>query len=142
MKFLKKENGNYLYKCKCQYFWENILKFENNIDDDIKKTFPLCNWKCSNKSHTKTEYCQLDLWHEEKGIIPKNFKWIRKGHAFNCDHLGAVYSIFLIDQSESMKSQSIKPQTNIKYSMNNMLGCAIEAILDYCKIRFDTNPRD
>ena len=82
VKFIKEENNEKIYECKCSYFWNNILKFKGNfITDEIKK-FSLCNWKCKYESHQMPEYCQLPLWHEEVKEIPKNVygQWICQGH--------------------------------------------------------------
>ena len=141
-KDVKKFNDNY-YECKCSYFWEYILKFQTNFTPEEKKKFSLCNTICQDDKHK--EYCQRELWHGSD--IPNNLNKIGRscfqGHMFKCDHPNGVYTIFLVDQSGSMRSESVKPKrTDIKNKMDNMLGSSIEVILNYCKKRFAINPRE
>ena len=143
--FYKIENDKFIYECKCSYFWENILKFKSNFSSDENKRFSLCNWKCKYESHEPPEYCQLPLWHNKVNEIPKGMEgsWISKGHIFKCFHPIAVYSIFLVDQSGSMMSNSSFPTNSvIKNKMNNMLGASIQAIDDFCKKRASLNPKE
>ena len=82
MKFLRKK----IYECKCEYFWKEILKYETNFTTEEKKKFSLCDWKCPNKTHQITEFCQLDLWHKliEGNSVPDGVygNWVSKGHVF------------------------------------------------------------
>jgi uncharacterized protein YegL len=122
-----------------------MLKFRNNATTDEKKIFSLCNWKCKYPSHQIPEYCQLELWHEPSKIIPlgTNGKWISKGHVFKCSHPKGIYTIFLLDISGSMTSQSQKPTNlGILEKMPNMLGAAIQAIDTYCKLRAKESQKD
>ena len=142
--FGKKDN-EYIYECKCSYFWEHILGFKGNFISEEQKKFSLCNWKCKYESHQTPEYCQLSLWHDNVNEIPKGIygTWVSQGHVFKCIHLIGIYSIFLVDQSGSMKSKSSEP-TNpvIKEKMNNMIGASIQAIYDFCKKRDSLSPKD
>jgi len=138
-------SGKYVYECKCSYFWENILKFKINATQEEKNKFALCNWKCNYPSHQIPEYCQLKLWHEPTNIIPlgTNGKWLSKGHVFKCSHPKGIYTIFLLDSSGSMASQSQKPTNfGILGRMPNMLGAAIQAIDTYCKLRAIESQKD
>jgi len=140
--------SEYIYECKCSYFWENILKFTNNFSTTEDKIFDLCNWHCQDENHQNKEYCQMKLWHDKiiGNEIPKGVSatWISNGHAFKCHHPMGVYTIFLIDQSLSMSSNSNKPKNekDIINKMNNMLGASIEALLNYCRKRFAINVKD
>jgi uncharacterized protein YkuJ len=150
IKFIRQESNYYLYECKCNYFWENILKFTNTFLSKELKEFGLCNWYCDNKQHEIIKkFCQLPLWHEYfKGKkIPKNVPgiWISKGHILDCNHPGSVNTIFLVDQSGSMSNKNTQPteaEYRNKEKMNNMLGAAIEALINYCKKRENLNPKD
>ena len=58
------------------------------------------------------------------------------GNIFNCSHPIGIYNIFLLDVSGSMSENFDVPSTRkIKDKQNNMLGVAIVAIENYCKIR-------
>ena len=148
VRLYRDENLSYVYECKCSYFWETILKFKGIFKDEDKNKFNLCNWYCTDEKHSPKEFCQLTLWHDKYigNSIPKEVKgkWITsQGHILNCIHPKGVYTIFLIDQSGSMESNSIRPNKNeIKRVMDNMLGCAIEAIINYCNKRNSINPKD
>ena len=146
LEFLKKKNNKYIYECKCLYFWETILKFNGNFTKEDNDKFKLCNWRCKYSSHQLPEYCQLSLWHEKFNIIPKGIHgtWISQWHVFKCIHPIGVYSIFLVDQSGSMNSESIKPTNKAikNKKMNNMIGAAIQAIYDFCKKRASLSPKD
>ena len=147
LKFNHRESQYYIYECKCSYFWEKILKFKGEFSDEEQIKFSRCNWQCKNEAHFEREFCRLPLWHKELegDIIPKgsDATWVSKGHALKCQHPGAAYTIFLIDQSGSMKNNSIYPtEAEYKSKMNNMLGAAIEALLNYCKKRNTINPKD
>ena len=140
--------SNYIYECKCSYFWENILNFERSSyfsNDELNK-FSKCNWKCRHFSHTPQNpvYCELDLWHEKQKIENKEEgKWMYNGHIFNCSHPIGIYNIFLLDVSGSMSENYNVPSIRkIKDKQNNMLGVAIEAIENYCKIRNYKSPKD
>ena len=125
MKFYNINCNKYIYECKCLYFWENILKFKGNFTTEEKTKFSLCNWRCKYQNHQVIEYCQLPLWHSPTNKIPKEIygKWISQGHVFKCFHDIGVSTIFLIDESGSMSSQSIKPNNIfIRIKMNNMIG--------------------
>ena len=140
-------SSKYIYECKCSYFWENKLKFKGNFTKEEKKKFLLCDWHCNNQNHEIKEYCQLPLWHDaiigNKIPVGVDGNWISsQGHVFNCKHFNTIYSIFLVDQSGSMISQSIQPITDIKYKMNNLLGCSVEAIIRYCHKRNEINPKE
>lgn len=144
-KFICQESNYYIYECKCSYFWDNILRFKGQFTNEEQTKFSLCNWQCKNLSHNIREFCQLPLWHEGVDIIPKGVvgSWISKGHVLKCQHPSAAHTIFLIDQSGSMRNSSIKPtEPEFKNKMNNMLGAAIEALLNYCKKRNTINPKD
>ena len=135
----------HLYECKCSYFWEKILKFKGKFTTDEEKKFAMCNWTCKYTSHQSPEYCQLPLWHKKSEIIPSGLygKWLYEGHIFKCYHPIAVYSIFLIDQSGSMKSKSEKPTgMKIKNRLDNILGVSIQAIDNFCRIRSQNNKKD
>ena len=139
------DSKKHIYECKCSYFWENILKFKSNFTTEEQKKFSLCNWKCKYTGHQTSEYCQLSLWHEKTKIIPNGVygKWIYEGHVFKCSHPIAIYSIFLVDQSESMKSISQNPTNQkIKEKLNNMLGASIQAIDSFCKLRNEKSVKD
>jgi hypothetical protein len=145
VKFIKEENNEKIYECKCSYFWNNILKFKGNFTFEEEKKFSLCNWKCKYESHQTPEYCQLPLWHEKVNKIPKDIYgvWIYQGHVFKCIHPQGIYSIFLVDQSGSMANLSEVP-TNlfIQQKMNNMLGASIQAIYNFCQTRAVLSPKD
>jgi uncharacterized protein YegL len=146
-KLLRKENNYYIYECKCSYFWENILEFKGQFTSEQKITFSLCNWQCDNELHNLKSFCQLPLWHKEveENVIPKGVigTWISKGHVLNCKHQDSAYTIFLIDESGSMKDTKVSPiEPEFKTKMNNKLGAAIEALINYCKKRKDLNPKD
>ena len=144
-KFIHKNSNYYVYQCKCSYFWENILKFNGNFTNEQKMAFSRCNYKCTSAIHTKREFCNLELWHNEVDKIPKGVEgnWVSKGHVLKCQHPNAAYTIFLIDQSGSMQDNSIVPtESEYKNKMKNMLGAAIEALINYCKKRTSTNPKD
>ena len=140
--------SNYLYECKCSYYWENILKFESLLfTKEDKNKFSLCNWKCNYLTHPSQnpEYCQLKLWHAPEIQIPKEVygKWIYKGHIFKCEHSIGIYTIFLLDISGSMGSNNAYPvNKKIRKKLNNMLGAAIEAIENYCKKRAQNSKKD
>ena len=145
VKLFKKENNEFIYECKCSYFWNDILKFKGNFTSEEEKKFSLCNWKCKYESHQTPEYCQLPLWHEKVKEVPKDTYgiWIYEGHVFKCIHHHGIYSIFLVDQSGSMSSQSEVPNNFlIQLTMNNMLGASIEAIYNFCKQRAFLSPKD
>jgi hypothetical protein len=134
-----------IYECKCSYFWENILKFKMNFTTEDQKRFSLCNWKCKYSSHQIDEYCQLPLWHEPETKISDEIygNWIYEGHIFKCIHPNGVYSIFLVDQSGSIRSKSDRPTNKIiKDKLDNMLGSSIQAISNFCKIRTEQNFKD
>ena len=134
-----------IYECKCSYYWENILKFKMNFTSEEQKKFSLCDWKCKYSSHQIDEYCQLPLWHKPERTIPNGIygKWIYEGHIFKCSHPIGVYTIFLVDQSGSMKSKSNKPTNSIiKNKLDNMLGSSIQAISTFCKIRSNQSFKD
>ena len=137
--------NEFIYECKCSYFWNNILKFKGNFTFEEEKKFSLCNWKCKYELHQTPEYCQLPLWHKEVKEIPKDIYgvWIYQGHVFKCIHPQGIYSIFLVDQSGSMGSLSEVP-TNlfIQQKMNNMLGASIQAIYNFCQTRAVLSPKD
>ena len=136
VKLFFQESYYYVYECKCSYFWEKILKFQTHFSLSDKEIFSLCNYICKTENHPKREFCQLSLWHKEfkEKKIPKG-TWVLEGHIFRCSH-AVCNSIFLVDQSESMNSNSITPTIpDIKKGMNNITGAFIEAILNYCKIR-------
>ena len=135
----------YIYECKCSYFWENILQFKHNFTTEEKNKFNLCNWKCKYPSHQTPEYCQLPLWHEKTSIIPYGVygKWIYEGHVLKCIHPIAIYSIFLIDRSGSMYNGSEKPTNmKIKEKLDNKLGASIQALEGFCKLRNSKNFKD
>jgi hypothetical protein len=116
-----------------------------NFTTEDQKRFSLCNWKCKYSSHQIDEYCQLTLWHDPQTQIPDRVygKWIYEGHVFKCSHPNGVYSIFLVDQSGSMKSKSVRPINRIiKNKLDNMLGSSIQAISNFCKIRTEQNFKD
>ena len=147
IKFICQESNYYIYESKCSYFWENILKFKTKFSNDDKIKFSLCNWKCNNIIHNQREFCQLPLWHKEieGNIIPKGVEgtWVSKGHVLKCQHPGSVNTIFLVDQSYSICDKKIQPtEAEYKNKMNNMLGAAIEALINYCKKRNSLNPKD
>lgn len=126
------KNDKHYYECKCPYFWKNVLKFDKNIN----KQSLLCNFYCNGDHENEPDekirkaekiYCKLPLWHEGEA------------HPFECSHSNENHTIFLVDQSGSMECDSVKP--NRKYLKNdNMLGAAIEAILEYCQARAGFNP--
>ena len=121
------------------------MKFNARFIDEEQKKYSLCNWKCKYSSHQLPEYCQLPLWHEKVKEIPKGIHgtWIFEGHVFKCVHPIGVYSIFLVDQSGSMESESIKPTNKvIQEKMNNMIGASIQAIDNFCKQRASLSPKD
>ena len=140
--------SDYIYECKCSYYWENILKFQSKyFKDNDKNKFALCNWKCQYVTHPKEnpEYCQLELWHKHERIVPDNLKggWIYKGHLFKCNHSIGIYTFFLLDISGSMSLDFAVPiNKKIKDKKNNMLGAAIEAIENYCKKRAGNSLKD
>ena len=145
VKLNSNKNNKFIYECKCSYYWENILKFKCNFTSEEQKKFSLCNWKCKYESHQLPEFCQLPLWHDKVSSIPTGIygTWISQGHVFKCLHPLGVYSIFLVDQSGSMNSESEKPTNNsIRKKMNNMLGASIQAIDDFCNKREKINPKD
>jgi len=145
IRFFKEENGKYTYECKCSYYWEHVLKFNGNFTSDEKKKFSLCSWRCKYESHQIPEYCQLTLWHKKENKIPKGIygTWIFQGHVFKCIHPIGIYPIFLIDQSGSMESKSVRPtNTYIKKNMDNILGASIQEIFNFCKIRDNLSPKD
>ena len=137
--------SKHIYECKCSYYWNNILKFRVNFTTEEQNKFSLCNWHCKYSSHQIPEYCQLPLWHKNADVIPLGVygKWIFEGHIFKCSHSIAHYTIFLIDQSQSMKSETICPTNNkIKGKFNNMLGASIQAIDSFCKLRIVKSIKD
>ena len=145
VRLFKKDNNKFTYECKCSYFWNDILKFKGNFISEEEKKFSLCNWKCKYESHQTPEYCQLPLWHEKVNEIPKDIYgvWIYEGHVFKCIHPHGIYSIFLVDQSGSMASQSEVPNNiQINLRMNNMLGATIQALYNFCKKRAALSPKD
>ena len=147
IKFIRQESHYYIYECKCSYFWENILRFKGQFTNEEQIKFSLCNWQCKYAAHNIKEFCQLPLWHKELegNIIPKGVigTWVSKGHVLKCQHPAAAYTIFLIDKSGSMGNSSIRPsEAEYKSKMDNMLGAAIEALLNYCKKRNTINPKD
>ena len=147
VKFNQKESNYYIYECKCSYFWENILKFKGNFTNEEQIKFSKCSCHCDHEAHNIREFCRMPLWHEEVqgNLVPKGVDgtWVSKGHVFKCSHPDAAYTIFLIDQSASMSNSSIPPtDPEIKNRKNNMLGAAIEALLNYCKKRANINPAD
>ena len=80
----------YIYECKCSYFWERILNFRANFTNEETIKFSLCNWKCKDEKHPLPEYCQLPLWHEKVvgNFIPKGYsgQWVSsQGHVFKCE---------------------------------------------------------
>ena len=141
-----KNSGKKIYECKCQYFWETILKFNTNFSNEEKEKFSLCDWMCSNATHKTREYCQLNLWHKpiEGNSVPNGVygNWVSKGHVFKCIHPNGIYVIFLVDESGSMSNRSIRPTTDINKKMDNMLGASIEAIINFCNKRFGINEKD
>ena len=145
IKLFKEENNEFIYECKCSYFWNDILKFKGNFIPKDEKKFSLCNWKCKYKSHQAPEYCQLPLWHEKINEIPKDIYgiWVNQGHVFKCIHPQGIYSIFLVDESGSMSNQSEVPSNLfIEQQMNNMLGASIQAIYNFCQKRASISPKD
>ena len=141
----KVEKKDYIYECKCDYFWKHVLKFKSVVirDDDYKK-FNKCPWKCKYRSHIEPEYCQLPLWHKQKSGISLGTKWNKDGHIFKCQHPIGIYNIFLVDYSYSMSSKASRPTSKygIGKTLDNMLGAAIEAIVEYCSIREIESPKD
>ena len=138
----------YTYECICPYFWKNILKFEDDFNYDEINKFYLCNWKCEHNSHKANKeriFCKCPLWHKEDYKDQHQnlqYQWEYKGHLFDCKH-NTVYTIFLVDQSGSMESKSKLPSLyEYKEKLDNMLGCTIEVIIDYCKKRNQINHND
>lgn len=89
--------------------------------------FSLNIWHCQDENLSLKEFCQLHLWHDKVigNDIPKgvNRIWISKGHALKYHHPNGAYTIFLVEQSGSMASNSITPlRGDIKQKLdNNML---------------------
>ena len=135
-----------IYECKCEYFWKEILKYKTNFTTEEKYKFSLCDWMCSNTTHTTREFCQLKLWHEliKGNSVPNGVygNWVSKGHVFKCIHPNGNYVIFLVDESGSMGNKSIKPKTDISKKLDNMLGASIEAIINFCNRRYSINEKD
>ena len=149
VRLYKTKNYSFLYECKCSYFWENILKFKSQlITQQDKKLFSLCNWKCKYSIHQIPEYCQLPLWHVPVKEMPKGpggnlGEWISRGHVLKCKHDIGIYTIFLIDSSGSMNSNTHVPSNNYIWEKRpNMIGAAIQAIYSYCEIREKSSPKD
>ena len=144
------KDKNY-YECRCSYFWEKILKMDNGFPQDKKELFDKCDCYCPCELHdpqkNKLNYCQREIMHGK--YIPNELKtkeWFSpEGHVFDCNHPSGIYTIFLIDRSGSMDSESIKPEMeSISQSKkhNNMLGASIEALLKFCEKRFTINRRE
>ena len=149
VKLFENNVTSFIYECKCSYFWENILHFKSNyITKEEKKKFSMCGWKCKYSIHQIPEYCQLPLWHQPIDKMPFGpggnlGEWISNGHVLKCKHDIGIYTIFLVDSSGSMNSQSHTPNNlGIQEKMNNMMGAAIQAIDSYCKIRAELSPKD
>ena len=140
-----KHYKNDFYECKCSYFWESVLKFQHPFPNS-KKIFDKCDCicPCDKDSAGEHNYCQLELWHDKEIPDYLKGKWISpEGHKFKCDHPSGIYSIFLIDQSGSMDSDTIKPgNSDISKKHDYMLGAAIEALLVYCNLRTKINRRE
>lgn len=143
-KLIRKDKNNY-YECKCSFFWKYILKID--FGEGWKDKFDYCDCMCpcgAVKPEEGTNYCQFELWHGKEIPKKKEGQWKSpEGHKFRCDHPSGIYTIFLIDRSGSMKSETVQPtREDIKGTHNNMLGASIEALLEYCKNRFSINRRE
>ena len=141
--------NNNLYGCKCQFFWEQILKFNFKDKFEDKDSFNKCPAKCSLcQENDKKTYCEEQLWHEPINsdfIIYDEF-WISKeGHKFICHHPAACHTIFIVDKSGSMEYGDIKPNLEIikqNKNFNNRFGKLIEEMDNYIKRRKNINPED
>ena len=126
------KNNDHYYECKCSYFWNKFLEFSGNTNEEkSSKCNCYCDGKHEDEKNEKGEkvYCGLPLWHKSEE------------HVFKCNHSNGIYTIFLVDQSGSMGNGSITP--NRKDLQNeNMIGAAIEAILNYCEERAGKNPKE
>jgi len=138
-------DSNY-YECKCSFFWEKILEFDNQIEYEIKRKFELCDCVCPCDKQNQLYYCQRELWHMKN--IPEELKgkWLSpEGHKFDCEHPSGIYTIFLIDTSGSMDSEKTKPsneEIQKSQGLNNMLGSAIEVLLHFTEVRNAINRRE
>ena len=145
-KRVRKYENNF-YECKCSYFWESVLKFKHPLSN-LKELLDRCDCICPCKDDKPENhnYCQRELWHGTDISESEEGKWRSpEGHKFKCNHPYGIYTIFLIDQSGSMDSNSIMPtRVDIKYkkTLDNMLGATIEALLDYCSVRSKINRRE
>ena len=145
-------NKNNLYECKCQFFWEKVLKFnfEDKFDDDKKKIFNKCPAECPLcQTSERKSYCNEDLWHEQlSNVINKNKDnfWISKeGHKFTCSHPMPCHTIFIVDKSGSMSYTDIKPSLQCiieNNNFNNRFGRLIENMYNYIKKRKNISPED
>ena len=139
-----------LYRCKCEFFWKQILRFrfDEEFDNTQKKSFnkcpalcPLCN------ENSKISYCDLDLWHEplKDSDNCKDF-WISKeGHKFYCQHPIPCHTIFIIDKSGSMNRVDIQPKLpsiSQNKNFNNRFGRLIESMNNYIIRRKKISPED
>ena len=137
------KNGNirkfnkYLYECKCEYFWKSFLqfRFESEFEKKLKDEFNKCPAKCKLCDNFKEKiYCELNLWH-------------KNDHKFSCEHHNPkpCHTIFIIDKSDSMGSQDLKPIYNIikkNENFNNRLGCVLQVIDNYIKKRLNIDNDD
>ena len=141
----REHDSNY-YECKCSFFWEKILEFDNQIEYEIKRKFELCDCVCPCDKQNQLYYCQRELWHMKN--IPEELKgkWLSpEGHKFDCEHPSGIYTIFLIDTSGSMDSEKTKPsneEIQKSQGLNNMLGSAIEVLLHFTEARNAINRRE
>ena len=143
----KLEKKNNLYDCKCEFYWKVFLKFVDNLqfEEGLRKLFNLCSAKCPMCESNET-YCSEKLWHEPLKSEDDNDKnyWISfDGYKFNCKHSIPCHTIFIIDTSTSMNNSDIKPeifQNNKNYY--NRLGCVINVIDNYIKVRIHNNIED
>ena len=148
--FIKMIDDN-LFVCKCQFFWEQFLKFNfiDKFENGQKDSFNKCPAECPLcLVNNKETYCEEKLWH--KPIIVdfniKNEFWISKeGHKFNCKHPVPCHTIFIVDKSGSMAYDDVTPKLHTisqNKNFNNRFGKLIEDMDNYIKKRKSMSPED
>lgn len=111
------------------------FRFEGEFDNKIINELNKCPAKCKLCDKFKDQiFCELNLWHQNN-------------HKFSCEHdnLKPCHTIFIIDKSDSMGSQDLKPKCNkIKKEedFNNRLGCVLQVIDNYIKKRLNIDKED
>ena len=134
--YIRKKKGN-IYECKCHYFWKNILefRFETEFDNELITQFNKCPAKCGFcDEEDNLTYCDLNLWHLGRC-------------EFSCKHgcPKPCHTIFIIDKSDSMGSEDIKPEyekIRKNNDFNNRLGCVLHVVDNYIKKRLNINKED